>query len=84
MDIPQEVITLGAELATLTSKKSVEAICDKIRTVKKKSDKEEVIRNLEEIVNELIEDKNDLIRIAHAYEEKLITQTGPLSKFSAN
>lgn len=55
-------------------KKSVEAIFDKIRTVKKKGDKDEIIGNLEEIINELISDKNKLIQISQAYEENIISQ----------
>lgn len=55
-------------------KRSVETIFDKIRTVKEKGNKEEIIRSLEAIINELIEDKNYLIQISQAYEEKLMTQ----------
>lgn len=69
-----EMITLGTELATIAGRKSVEAIFDKIRTVKKKGDKDEIISNLEEIINELISDKNRLIQISQAYEENIITQ----------
>lgn len=74
MEMTSEVVTLGMELATIAGRKSVEAIFDKIRTVKKKGDKEEIISNLEEIINDLISDKNRLIQISQAYEENLITQ----------
>jgi len=74
MGLTPEMITLGTELATIAGRKSVEAIFDKIRTVKKKGDKDEIIGNLEEIINELIADKNRLIQISQAYEENLITQ----------
>lgn len=74
MELTPEVITLGTELATIAGRKSVEAIFDKIRAVKKKGDKDEIISNLEEIINELISDKNRLIQISQAYEENLITQ----------
>lgn len=74
MEMTPEMITLGTELATIAGRKSVEAIFDKIRTVKKKGDKDEIISNLEEIINELISDKNRLIQISQAYEENIITQ----------
>lgn len=74
MELTPEMIALGTELATIAGRKSVEAIFDKIRTVKKKGDKDEIISNLEEIINELIADKNRLIQISQAYEENIITQ----------
>lgn len=74
MELTPEMITLGTELATIAGRKSVEAIFDKIRAVKKKGDKDEIISNLEEIINDLISDKNRLIQISQAYEENLITQ----------
>lgn len=74
MEITPEMITLGTELATVAGRMSVEAIFDKIRTIKSKGNNEEIINNLEEIINELITDKNNLIRISQAYEEKLMTQ----------
>lgn len=74
MDVSPELVALGTELASIAGKLSVEAIFDKIRTAKKSGDKDETIRNLEEIINDLIEDKNSLIQISRAYEEKLINQ----------
>lgn len=74
MELTPEIITLGTELATIAGRKSVQAIIDKIKTVKQKGDKDEIINNLEEIINELISDKNKLIQISQAYEEVLITQ----------
>lgn len=74
MEVTPEMITLGTELATIAGRKSVEAIFDKIRTIKQTGNKDQIISNLEEIINELIADKNSLIQISQAYEEKLITQ----------
>lgn len=76
MDMSPEMIALGTELASIAGKKSVEAIFDKIKTVKQKGNKDEIIGNLEEIINELIADKNSLIQISRAYEEKLIEYSG--------
>ena len=74
MELTPEMITLGTELATVAGRMTVEAIFDRIRVIKGKGNKDEIINNLEEIISELIADKNNLIRISQAYEEKLITQ----------
>lgn len=74
MDLTPELIALGTELATIAGRRSVEVIFDKIGALKKKGNKDEIISNLEEIINELIADKNRLIQISQAYEENLITQ----------
>lgn len=74
MELTPEVQALGMDLATVVGRKSVEAIFDRIRAIKGKGNKDEIINNLEEIISELIADKNNLIRISQAYEEKLITQ----------
>lgn len=74
MELTPEMISLGTELTAIAGKKSVEVIFDKIKAVKKKGDKEEIINSLEEIINELIADKNQLIQISQGYEEALITQ----------
>lgn len=74
MNVTPEIIALGTELAGIIGRKSVEAIFDRINSAKKKGDKDEIIGNLEEIVNDLISDKNSLIQISQAYEEILITQ----------
>lgn len=74
MDFNPEIIKITSELATHVGKKSVESIFDKIRAVKKKGNQEEVINSLEEIINELIADKNQLIQITQIYEEQLVAQ----------
>lgn len=74
MDLSPEIIALGTELATIAGRMSVQTIFDKMKAVKQKDNKDEVISSLEEIINELITDKNSLIRISQAYEEKLMTQ----------
>jgi hypothetical protein len=73
MELTPEMISLGTELTVIAGKKSVEVIFDKIKGVKKKVYKEEIINSLEEIINELIADKNQLIQISQGYEEAIIT-----------
>lgn len=74
MTLTPEIIALGTELTTIAGRKSVESIFDRIKTVKQKGDKDEIIGNLESIINELIADKNALLQISRAYEEYFVTQ----------
>lgn len=74
MNLSPEVVELSTKLASVAGRMTVEAISDKIRIAKQKGNKDETINNLEEIINDLISDKNQLIQISQSYEEKLITQ----------
>lgn len=74
MELSQEMVALGTESEKIAKRRSVQAIMDKIMVVKQKGDNDEIISNLEEIINDLIADKNRLIQISQAYEEILITQ----------
>ncbi|WP_322904795.1 hypothetical protein [Paenibacillus campi] len=74
MDINTESVKIASEIVSQIAKKSVDAIFDKIRTVKQKGNQTEIISSLEEIINELISDKNQLIQVTQTYEENLIAQ----------
>ncbi|MFH4347122.1 hypothetical protein WAJ13_21950, partial [Acinetobacter baumannii] len=45
-----------------------------MKATKESGDKDKIISNLETIINDLIQEKNQVIQIAQAYDEKLITQ----------
>ncbi|MEW4286191.1 hypothetical protein [Priestia koreensis] len=74
MDINSELMKLSVNFASVLTRNTAQAIIDKIKTAKTTGDRDQVIRNLEEIINDLISDKNELIQIVQAYEEKLIMQ----------
>lgn len=63
MEMTPEMIALGTELATIAGRKSVESIFDKIRAIKQTGNKDQIINNLEEIINELIADKKKAYEI---------------------
>ena len=65
---------LGAKIAESAVRNTAGAISDKISSIKAKRDDKQTIRELEDIVNNLLDDKNELVRIAHAYEQELISQ----------
>lgn len=74
MDLDPNLAKVGIDLGTLAAKNSAHAIMDKIRAIKTSSDKGKVIGSLEEIINDLISDKNQLIQLVQSYEERLILQ----------
>lgn len=74
MELTKDIVALGTESASIAKKRSAQVVMDKIIAVKQKGNGDEIISNLEEIINELIADKNRLIQISQAYEEILITQ----------
>ncbi|WP_160045676.1 hypothetical protein [Paenibacillus sp. USDA918EY] len=70
----EELVKAGIELGSSIAKSSVQSIMAKIKTAKASGDKDKTISNLEEIINELISDRNRLVQLAQSYEEELITQ----------
>lgn len=72
MDI--DYATLGTKFATLIAKNSVPVIMDRVKVAKEAKVDSETINRLEEIISELISDKNELIQMVQLYEEQLITQ----------
>lgn len=69
-----ELQSLALSLTEAALRNTAASVADRIgvATARKKND--ETIRVLEEIVNELIDDKSELVRIANAYEEELVAQ----------
>ncbi len=65
---------LGVKLTESAVRNTAGAISDKISSIKAKRDDKQTIRELEDIVNNLLDDKSELIRIAQAYEQELVSQ----------
>lgn len=74
MEVNADLIRLSAELTKMIASSSISIIFDKISAIKNKKDNEEIINSLQEIINQLIADKNTLIQIAQAFEQELISQ----------
>ncbi|GAB3063658.1 hypothetical protein [Virgibacillus ainsalahensis] len=55
-------------------KSSSQSISERIRVSKTTKQKDNTIEELQEIITELIDERNDLLTLAQAYEEKLISQ----------
>lgn len=67
----QELVTLASSLAELVIKDSVTAIATKIKTLKEEKDNEKIKNAYEAIINELIADREEAIRIAQCYKSNL-------------
>ena len=69
-----ELQALGIQLAAVAARNTASAIADRIRAAFAGNKDRETITELEEIVSGLQTDKNELLRIAHAYEQELVAQ----------
>lgn len=69
-----ELTALGLQLANTAVRNSATTVAERISAARTRKRDQETIAELEEIVNELVADKAELIRIAQAYEEEFVTQ----------
>ncbi|WP_259749500.1 hypothetical protein [Lactococcus lactis] len=75
MDINDPIIVqLGVRLAEVTAKNTASAVFGKIKAVKSGHDKDKVIAEMQDLVHELLDEKQELELIAKSYEEELVTQ----------
>lgn len=74
-EIDPELAKVIAQFGIATSKNTAEKISDKLRTIKVSKNKDEIINNYEQIINDLISDKYELIRIADIFQQQLVAQT---------
>lgn len=68
------LIALFTRLTEISATRTATAIADRIATVKAKKQDAETIQVLSEIVNSLISDREELIGIARALKEQLVSQ----------
>lgn len=68
------IIQTAANLAEIAARNGASIIFDKIKKAKANKDTQKTINELEEIINDLITDKNQIQMIAQSYEQELISQ----------
>lgn len=71
MNPEEHFMMLAVDLATVAGQNTVSAIGSKIKAVKSKNNDRETINTMEEIINNLITDKNELERISLDYKGEL-------------
>ncbi|MGC7560804.1 hypothetical protein ACPEEL_11775 [Pasteurella sp. PK-2025] len=70
----QQLVELGIKLSEALARNTASAIFTKVKAIKAKKDDKETINELEEIIQELISDKNELLQISQAYQQELTAQ----------
>jgi len=66
-----ELFELGVELTGLAVKGTATAVMTKLKTIKDEKNIEKIRNTYDEIVNELIKEKEDAVRIAQLYKSEL-------------
>lgn len=73
-DITPEVVTLSASLAKISATNGASLVAQRIAALKTSKRDAETISGLEQLVQELLDEKSELIRVAHGYKQELTTQ----------
>lgn len=66
-----ELLSLGTALAELAVKGTVTAVSSKIRAIKDEKNVEKIRNTYDEIINELLNEREEAVRIAQAYKSEL-------------
>lgn len=74
MENNNTAIELASRLKEISSKNTTQTIYNKVILTKQKSNDKETINTLEEIINDLISDKNELVQIASTYEQDFMAE----------
>lgn len=74
MDVSPEVQQLAVALAGTAIRNSAQSVFDRVGALRAAGKAQDTIAGLEQIINDLISDKNDLTRIAQAYQAELVAQ----------
>jgi hypothetical protein len=74
MENNEVIAELASNLIEASARNTATYIADKIRTSKAKKNDKETINELEEIIQNLLNDKLEIQRIAQAYEQELTSQ----------
>lgn len=73
-DMTPKVVELGLQLAASAARNTAAAVTEKIGAMRASKSTNEQVAALEQIVSDLITDKNELTRIAQAYQQELVAQ----------
>ena len=67
----QPLVEMGVSLTELAIKGTATAVTDKIKAVKEEKNIEKIRNTYDEIVNELLSERDEAVRIAQAYKSEL-------------
>ena len=74
MGIDPEVTSMLANLGELAARNTASAVNTRIRAVRAQKKHEQTVSELEDIIDELLEDRSELLRIARALQEQLVAE----------
>lgn len=74
MDIDPQILELGTRLAEAAARNGASLVTDRVRGLLASGKKDDAIAGLEQLVSELVADKNEMTRIAQAYQSELVAQ----------
>jgi hypothetical protein len=74
MNFDQQLAELLASLGGAAVRNTASAISSRVQIAKAKKEAKETIHELEEIIDDLLSDKAELLRIGRAYEQEFIAQ----------
>ena len=66
-----ELLSLGMSLTELAVKGTATAVSNKIKSIKEEKNTENIRRTYDEIINELLDEREEAVRIAQAYKSEL-------------
>ena len=70
-EVATVIATLGTELTTYAVKGTVSAVSTKVKSIKDEKNIEKLKNNYDEIISELLEERENIIRIAQSYRTEL-------------
>jgi hypothetical protein len=73
-EVAPQLIELGLQLAASAARNTASSVTDKIAAMRASKSADEQVAALEQIVSDLIADKNELTRIAQSYQQELVAQ----------
>jgi uncharacterized protein involved in exopolysaccharide biosynthesis len=73
-DLTGQLTNLGVQLAASAARNSASAITDKLAAMRSSKSDSDRMAALEQIVSDLLADKNELTRIAQSYQQELVAQ----------
>ncbi len=71
MDIDPQLQALGLQLAQVAARNTASAVADRLSTMRSGRKAEQTIAELHEIIQELVDDKNELVQISQAFQSEL-------------
>ena len=69
------IMQLGLRLAEVAAKNTASAISDKLRAIKSNSEKDKTIAEMQEIIYQLLDEKQEIEIIAKSFQDELTAQT---------